>query len=64
MKFRELINTLKDLIRIEKVFTEQNDGPQSAQVLGPRGKAFGVRQPLLSILVLPLVEEGRAGERW
>lgn len=60
-KFRGSIDTLNDLIRLQKAFTEQNDGPNETQVTWPGGNSldFGVRRPLLSISILPLVTVGR-----
>ena len=65
MKLRGLINIWNDLIRNQKVFTEQNNGPNYTWVTVPRRKSivFVVRCTVVPITVLPLVRKGKTGSR-
>lgn len=62
-KLRGLINIWNDLIRNQKVFMEQNNGPNQTQVTAPRRKSIVLVGTCTvdPISVLPLVRKGKRG---
>lgn len=62
-KLRGLINIWNDIIRNQKVFMEQNNGPNQTQVTAPRRKSIVLvgRCTVVPISVLPLVRKVKRG---